>query len=214
MHNDPTEYQKPLDPTQYAYSQYPAYLGVPEIPPPPPRKKRFTLFAIIGIGIAVLAVGGILGVMAYGRHTTEKPVPTPTPQSPVLIATPTTAPTQMPTILIETPTPAPLSYSATDIYNDFYANGLGGPDPQSDTSWSCCTYAPEGGAIVWTDRISGWKLDLAVFATTQEAETDAGQLFSQGFYANVVHGCLLSYEKAVPTSTLSGYVQLMQTYCN
>ena len=57
-------------------------------------------------------------------------------------------------------------------------------------------------------------MDIAVFADIQEAETDEGQLISQGFVGHVVHDCLLTFEKASPRNIILEYVQLMQTYCN
>jgi len=113
----------------------------------------------------------------------------------------------------DTPTPT-VSYYANDIYNDFVANGLGGPNPKDDTNWKCCTYTPEGGAIIWNDSNSGYQLDLAVFVSLAEAETDESDLNAKGVSTNVVHACLLSYGKSVPDSVIKGYLRLMQTYCN
>jgi hypothetical protein len=57
-------------------------------------------------------------------------------------------------------------------------------------------------------------LDIATFYTLQDAQTDANDLFNHGFYTNVVHACLLSYDKNVPGSVISPYLQFMQQYCN
>ena len=79
--------------------------------------------------------------------------------------------------MVPTSTPVPLvSYPASDIYHDFSTNGLGGTNLRNDTNWSCCTYIPEGGALVWTDSASGYTLDIATFKSTSEAEIDAQQL--------------------------------------
>ncbi len=212
MHNDPTEYT-PIDKTQYA-NPYASYAGIPPPPPPPTKNNRhFVIWAFVIILLTAAIVGvSLIGLQIYSHNEHNS----------TALNTPTVSLTPETTVIIETPTPAPptptpqsaISYYASDIYNNFVANGLGGPDPKNDTNWSCCTYAPEGGAIVWTDNTTGYKIDLAVFASIQEAEVDEGQLFAQGFYANVVHDCLLSYEKAVPQNIIRGYVQLMQTYCN
>ena len=223
--NDPTEYQRPIEPMQAAYrnpyeTPNPYYGDVPPPPPPPPSRQRHIGLIVVLVSILCLFVifGGVLfGVMHVGGQQkviqvistpTSRVLPTPTPTftatpTPVL-PTPTLPPTPIPTV----------SYTANDIYNAFYANGLGGTNPKNDTNWSCCTYVPAGGAIVWTDSASGYTLDIATFYNNHDAEVDANDLFNQGYYSNVVHACLLSYEKDVPTSVLSGYVRLMQTYCN
>jgi hypothetical protein len=132
---------------------------------------------------------------------------------------PTSLPTPMPTsVPTPVPTSAPTSltvkYYASDIYNDFVANGLGGTNPKTDTKWSCCSYIPSGGAIVWTDSTTGYTMDIATFATSNAVQIDEGQLNNKGFYTNVVHNCLLSYESAIPQSVINSYLQVMQTYCN
>ncbi len=201
MSYDPTQHARPpINPYETTMNSDP--YGVPIPPPPPPNKKHskvLSIWLVAVIGIVVV----ISGITLVGSTTPTIIIETPTP----------VPPTPVPTVVIETPVPS-ISYYANDIYNDFTTNGLGGPDPKYDTSWSCCTYTPEGRAVVWTDRASGFKIDLAVFATLQEAETDASQLEGQGYYANVVHGCLLSYETAVPKSVIVGYLDLMQLYCN
>lgn len=194
----------------------PEIYSLPVIPPPPPtyKKRGYLLIWSIGISLLIISIisAAVVGYYYYGNKEQRSTVKT----------TPTIAPTLAPTAtatLAPTFTPVPTlqptaGYYATDIYNDFVANGLGGYDPKIDTKWSCCSYAPENGAVVWTDTATGYAIDIAVFASIQEAETDEQQLYSQGFYTNVVHDCLLSYEKAVPQNVIRGYVQLMQTYCN
>jgi hypothetical protein len=150
----------------------------------------------------------------------SKIIPTPTPQPPTPTPQPPT-PTPQPTIIIATPTPQPptptpiptVPYYASDIYNDFYASGLGGPNPHSVT-WGCCTYNPAGGIQQWTDSKSGIWMQLATFYNNSDAEVDAGELYQQGYYYNVASSCLLLYPKTFPTSILSEYVQVMQSYCN
>lgn len=220
MSYDPTQHARPpINPYETTMNSDP--YGVPIPPPPPPNKKHskvLSIWLVVVIGIVVVISGITFIGSKYAGQTKQEVTPTAnttiltTPT--IIIETPTPVPpTPVPTVVIETPVPS-ISYYANDIYNDFMTNGLGGPDPKYDTSWSCCTYTPEGRAVVWTDRASGFKIDLAVFATLQEAETDASQLEGQGYYANVVHGCLLSYETAVPKSVIVGYLDLMQLYCN
>ncbi len=223
MHSDPTKYHRPIEPTQFAYSNpyetlNPYYGEIPPAPPPPPKQHH------IGIRVAlasILCLVVILGAVFFGithssaqqKVTQVTPTPKPTPT-----IAPTATPTQVPTAT-PTPTPVPtsppiVSYYASDIYNDFVANGLGGLHPKNDTNWSCCTYNPAGGAVAWVDSASGYVLDIATFLNVHNAEVDENDLFRQGYYANVVHACLLSYDKTVPMSVIGKYVQLMQTYCN
>jgi len=226
-YSDPTEYQRPREPRQIAYrnpyeTPNPYYGDVP-IPPPPPKKRRTGLIvALASILCVVVILGGVLfWVTHVGVQQAAKQVTTPgsklalTPKMTVIVETPTPGPPTPTTVLLPTATPVrTVAYFAKDIYNDFYANGLGGPDPKTDNNWNCCTYNPAGGAIVWTDNTSRYTLDIATFYNTSDAEVDASDLYRQGYYSNVVHNCLLSYEKSVPITVLSGYVQLMQTYCN
>lgn len=221
MSYDPTQHARPpINPYETTMNSDPYGVPIPP-PPPPPNKKHskvLSTWLVVVIGIVVVISGITFVGSKYVGQTKQEVTPTAnttiltTPT--IIIETPTPVPpTPVPTVIIETPVPS-ISYYANDIYNDFTTNGLGGPDPKYDTSWSCCTYTPEGRAVVWTDRASGFKIDLAVFATLQEAETDASQLEGQGYYANVVHGCMLSYETAVPKSVIVGYLDLMQLYCN
>lgn len=221
---EPTSKLPSIEPTQrasYPYEYTFPYYGLPEIPPPPPSPKKNS-HSILWSIIVTLLITSIVSLSFlveqwYGHSNSSvnatTPTILPTPKVTVIIETPTPQPPTPTTVVIPTPTPVrTVAYYANDIYNDFYANGLGGPNPQNDTKWSCCTYVPAGGAIYWTDR--GYAFDIATFYNISDAETDARDLYRIGWYTNVVHNCLLSYEKSVPTSILSEYVQLMQIYCN
>jgi hypothetical protein len=217
MSSDPTEYHhRPIESTQAVYrnpyeTTYPYFGEVPPAPPPPPKQRHTWLIVVLmSIACLVLVLSGVFfGVTHSGAsqkvaHVTPTVTPIPIPKDPPTV-------TPIPPLLTPVPT---ISYYARDIYNDFVVNGLGGADPKYDTNWKCCTYVPAGRAIVWTDSTSGYTLDIATFYNTADAEVDADDLFKQGFYSNVVHACLLSYDKTVPNSVLSRYLQLMQTYCN
>ncbi len=214
MYNDPlysdsTEYHRPPEPMPTAYRNpyeisNPYDGGVPAITPPPPPKQRH--IGLIVVSVSLLCVVMILGGVIFGgaivgtllmsgqRQVTQV---TPPPPTPVPTATPV----------------RPVTSSASDIYNAFIANGLGGTNRRDDKNWNCCTYTPEGGALVWTDSTSGYTLDIATFKSTSEAAIDAGQLDNQNFAANVVQICLLSYDKTVPIGVVSRYLQVMQRSC-
>jgi hypothetical protein len=201
--NDPTEYHRQIEPMHATYRnpyETPGPYGGDVPPPPPPSpKQRHTGLIVASVSLLCLVMilaGVIVGIMLVsGQQKVTQVTPTPSRDQPT---TPVLA----------------VNYSAKDIYNDFAANGSSGTNSRDDTNWSCCTYTPEGGALVWTDNGSGFKLDIATFKSTSEAEVDARQLDSQNFSSTVVHRCLLSYDKIVPTSVISRYVQLMHMYCN
>jgi hypothetical protein len=203
MYNDPTESYRPLEQMQAVYrnpyeAPSPYSGGMPPVPPALPKQHHIgPIVAWASLLCLVMLLGGVLfgTLLVNGQQKVTQVTPTPP--------------------LVPTSTPVPrVSYSASDIYHDFSAHGLGGTNPRDDTNWRCCTYAPEGGALVWTDRASGHNLDIATFKSISEAEVDARQLDNQHFSSTVVHTCLLSYDKTVPPSILSRYVQVMQTYCD
>ena len=123
------------------------------IPPPPPKQNKYRILWAIVIGIILLSFLGILllGMQMYRYSVHNSVVPTST----VFVTHKTTVIIETPTPERATPIPTPMptvNYYARDIYNDFVTNNLGGSDPKFDTNWSCCTYKPLGGAIVWTDE--------------------------------------------------------------
>lgn len=224
FHEQPTEKAPHIEPTQQASNPYELadpymnYGTLPDIPPPPRIRQKHNFIWLVGIGVFVALISLSFIVYALYGHANSNTEKTSLSTTTKPAAVPTTGPT----IIIETPTPQPptstptqvVAYYANDIYNDFVVSGYGGPDPKNDTNWSCCTYVPAGGAIYWTDSRSGYVLDIATFYTLQDAQTDAHDLFQKGYYANVVHACLLSYDKDVPASVINPYLQLMQQYCN
>ena len=203
MYNDPTESYKQVELMQAVYhTPYEAaglYGGDEPPGPPTPSKERHLGLLVGWVSLlcgAMLLCGVIMGVLlASGLHTVTHLPPTPT--------------------FVPTATPVPpISSTASAIYHEFSAHGLGGTNLKVDTNWRCCTYAPEGGALVWIDRTSGHSIDLAAFKSVSEAESDARQLSARHFASTVVHTCLLSYDKAVPPGVLSRYVHVMHTYCH
>ena len=202
MSNDPTESFRQVELMQAVYhTPYEAFSpydeGMPVPPVLPKRHHRGLLVAWTSLlCVALVLVGMLFGILlASGlQHVTRVP--------PQLVPDPSA-----------TPVP-PISVAASEIYHDFSAYGLAGTNVRADTNWRFCTYAPEGGALVWIDSASGYKLDLATFKSTSEAEVDAQQLYNQNFASHIVHTCLLSYDKTVSSQVLNEYVHLMQTYCN
>ena len=217
MSGDPTEYHHRLiEPTQAVYrnpyeTTYPYSGEVPPAPPPPPKQRHtWLIVALVSITCLVLVLSGVFVGVTHSAASQKVAHVTPT-------VTPTLKPKDTPTVtpIPPLPTPVPtISYYARDIYNDFVVNGLGGTDPKYDTNWTCCTYQPAGGAVIWTDVTTGHTIDVATFYSGAHAETDAVDLQNQGFNAFVVHDCLLSCDKSVPYSVVVRYIQVMQTYCN
>ncbi|HEV2653894.1 MAG TPA: hypothetical protein VGT82_03010, partial [Ktedonobacteraceae bacterium] len=178
------------------------------LPPPPPKQRHAGLLvALVSLLCVVMILGGVIfGILLVnGQQQAKQAIQQQVKQVTQVTHPPTLAPTAAPV--------RPASASANDIYNDFTANGLGGTNLRDDKNWNCCTYIPEGGALVWTDSASGYALDIATFKSTSEAAIDAGQLDSQNFASNVVQTCLLSYDKTVPAGVVSRYVQVMERSC-
>jgi hypothetical protein len=204
MYNDPTESFRQVELMQAVYhTPYEAFSpyeeGMPPVvpPAPPKRRRRGLLVAWVSLLCVALVLGGMLfGILlASGlQHVTRLPLPpTPVPSA--------------------TPIP-PISVAVSEIYHDFSTYGLAGTNVRADTNWRCCTYAPEGGALVWTDRASGHRLDIATFKSMSEAAIDARQLSTQHFSSTVVQTCLLSYDRAVHPSVLRKYVRVMHAFCH
>jgi hypothetical protein len=212
----------------YMQSPYEESSDLPPPPPPPDLKKKRRGFLWVFSGSLLVVVLLLLSFLVYvlygnshaptGNNSTPVPTtastPTPLPATPTIIIETPTPQQATPTLASLSPSPtSSVPYYAIDIYNAFVANGLGGSNPKQDTNWSCCTYVPAGGAIYWNDNQSGHALDIATFYNNQDAETDALDLVNKGFNTNVVHACLLSYDRNVPTSVINPYLQVMQQYC-
>jgi len=204
MYNEPTESFRQVELMQAVYhTPYEASsstaIEMPAVPPASPRQHHVGLFMVWMslLCVALLLIGVLTGMLLAGSTQGVTRVATPLPA------------------LIPTATPIPPSNaSASAIYHAFSAHGLGGKDVMVDTNWRCCLYAPEGGALVWTDRASGHRLDIATFKRMSEAEIDARALSEQLFSATVVQTCLLSYDKAVPPRVIRRYVHVMHTSCH
>lgn len=201
MSNDPTESFRQVELMQAVYhTPYEAFSpydeGMPVPPVLPKRHYRGLLVAWTSLlCVALILVGMLFGILlASGlQHVTRVPPPLAPDQS-------------------ATPVP-PISVAASEIYHDFSAYGLAGTNVRAETNWRCCTYAPEGGALVWTDRASGHRLDIATFKSMSEAAIDARQLSTQHFSFTAVQTCLLSYDRAVHPSVLRKYMYVMQSFC-
>lgn len=202
----------------------PYYQSIPLVPPPPPppqkRAGNILLLWIISL-VGLLLVGsliffGINGFPWQQSSPTTSLVPTATP-------IPTSAPTTVPT---PTATPIPTSppatvtpiitgnkapYSASQIVAYFYQAGLTPTSTSVDTSWSCCQYYPEGGALYWSDVQTGITMDLATFASIDEAQIDGRNLKDKGFNGYIENYCLLSY--GGNPSDIQSYLNIMTQVC-
>lgn len=219
-YNDPTERDADqaqlLEPIQvaapyydtYDYAQYPYS---PYAPPPPREKKKIFIIVFAVMGSMILVLGGIIiGVLLLkqnGANTSITPTQTPnihpTLVSTVMVPTLTSQNTQVPQI----------SYSAGDVYSAFSQAGISMSSPINDSNWKCCTYYPQGGALVWTDLPTGLSIDIATFANNTEAYVDDGELINQGFSSTSYRNCLLSYETTFPQSELTLYTRTMTNVC-
>jgi len=233
--------QLPIEPTQGVYNNNPYintspyydnpyintgpyYQDIPPIPPPPPKqpKKRgrsiLLLWAISITGLLlILSVifFGINGLPWQSSHirtvsSSHSLAPTTTGKR---AQTGTTIPT--PTAISVTPTPlitgAKAPYPAEQIAGDFYQAGLAPLVSHVDTSWSCCHYYPEGGAVYWSDLQTGISMDIATFASIDEAQIDGRDLSNKGFNGYVTNYCLLSY--GGNPSDLQSYLSIMAQVC-
>mgnify|MGYP001220310902 CR=1 FL=1 len=241
MNTDPTEYpnQPRIEPTEpisdanpyasigpyygnpYEHTEPPYYQSIPLVPPPPPGKRvgNILLLWIISIGglllVGVLIFFGINGFpWQQSRAVTLSPTTSLVPTA-TTIPTPATTPTAIPTSPPTTATPiitgAKAPYPASQIVADFYKAGLTPQATPIDTSWSCCQYYPEGGAVYWNDVQTGITMDLATFASIDEAQIDGKNLKDRGFNGYVVNYCLLSY--GGNPSDVQSYLSIMDQIC-
>jgi hypothetical protein len=198
----------------------PYYQHIPTIAPPPPKPKEqmgwLGIFSLCVVGF--LLVGsvvyiGIAGVpWQHSSNRTSVPSPTPT-TAPTATPIPTPTATPIPTPTVHTPiiTGAKAPYTASFVVSYFYQAGLAPQTTYIDTSWSCCQYYPEGGAAYWRDLQTGITMDLATFASIDEAQIDGKNLADKGFSAYVQNYCLLSY--GGNPSDLQSYLSIMQQVC-
>ncbi len=148
------------------------------------------------------------------QEPTQQPivihVPTPTPistQAPTPIPIPTSPPTPTPI-----PTNATAPYTAWGIFKDFYYAGIKMGQEYWDTNWKGWSYRPEGKALYWRDTASGYTVEIATFATPNEAYADAQEV-GQGYASQTVNNCLFMNDSSITAKQLSSYEQVMQTYC-
>lgn len=220
MYNDPTEYDS-HEPTEGVnYNPYETlhnpYLGnIPPLPPPPPTRERGTtalVIAIVSLLCLVFLLGGVLFVVLHSgvrqQFTTQQTIKlTPTPT-----LKPAIRPTLLDTTAVSTGNIPQAPYTARSIFNAFAQAGITMNNPHWDDNWKCCTYTPEGLAIIWTDP-TGYNVDIATFAKTQEMLVDASQLAAQGLGTYPLNNCLLSFDAPIPFQTISTYEQIMNNAC-
>lgn len=192
--------------------------SMPTFPPPPPpaRFRRGPFILIISmLGLVIILVGTLLAITySQSQKATFVPTPTVIPTA-AHVATPIATPTPVVTPMQINNTPiagnGKAPYPASQIANDFYQAGLAPRTAQVDTSWSCCNYYPEGGAADWSDLQTGITMDIATFASIDEAQIDGKNLTDEGFKAYVQNYCLLSYSG--DPSNLQAYLNIMSQNC-
>ncbi len=199
---EPTEYPKPLEPTEEAGYLYDIYRsGEIPPPPPPPRPKRFTWISIAGIILLLLFAGGALaaGIAMTAHHQTPQTKVTHVPAfTPAFTPTPTiqtATPIQM---SVATPTPTPAPYNGPTAYGLYTvftqdpsvtmlpASQGGGPFTIPTRDWiACCGFYPGHGGYSLEDEYSpGYTTTfcIAVFNTANDAALIANQISNGGKY--------------------------------
>ncbi|GCE20042.1 hypothetical protein [Dictyobacter kobayashii] len=81
--------------------------------------------------------------------------------------------------------------------------------------WACCvTYQPEGKLIGWQESY-GVELEIATFATSAEAKTDASDLLkhSVGYSVYVRNLCLFFYDHSISKDQFTGYSTVLSAVC-
>src|SRR5258706_3149144 len=221
MSYEPTQsgnHTTPVYNNRYEHTTTTDPYGIPIIPPPPPDRsgKDWGKFLIItGIIVMIIVAGVIVSLVSYtvgksGIIATPKAtiVPTRTITQATVVSTPT--PT---TARTSTPTKLSAPYSELSILNAFMTAGFssGTNYASIDKSWGCCKYFPEGGAYEWfdcgtcTDGPGGYTVDIATFASYNEAFVDASDLHSQGLGTTVVNSCLLSSDSRLDQYEIAQY---------
>jgi len=221
MSTDPTNYHRPLEPTQVAhYNPYeptsPYHGNVPPIPPPPNQKShRGLLVALASIVGLLLLFGIVFGVVVRAN---SQPAVAPT----------ATVSAQIGTAALGITTPTSTinpNYAADDIYNDMLENNL--PiishyeDPVfniQNTAWGTVDVAwqPTSGMLL-NDASLGfgdsWPMALYVFASKDQAYEDAQAVKAHGSYVYVsTHGrCLLVADSGI--TDISRYAAVVTQYC-
>src|SRR6266436_1167601 len=120
MFTDPTNYPRPLEPTQGVYynpyertNPYYGNILPPPPPPPPEQSHKGLIVALVSVICLIVLLGG--GFFTVMHLNTQQHVTQVTPTSvPIVLLTPTLN----------------QNYTAADIMNDFHTNGL--PTSQED----------------------------------------------------------------------------------
>lgn len=206
------EQTKPVNPYESNPYEKTVYGGVPDLPPPPPKRPKYKMLMLVLVLFSAmcLLLSGVVTSLYFGElhsHSQSKQVTTTVP-----------VPKQTPTVSsypIVTGFSAPVS--ATSVFNYMTcSDGPGQCVPSNSVGtqfWTCCKYFPEGGARTWMDDQSHINLDVATFATPDEAAADVAGLRTQGFEVNLVNSCVLFYTKGVSSGTIGGYIWKMQNIC-
>ena len=212
----PASYNNPYEPNT-------PYPGAPPVPPPPPQAPKpgrtIVPLALVIVALLILIGGALLYIVvrATTQTTSTSPsptsqvAPTPRPTQPIIVTTVVT------TVIVNgsQPQSTPLvqvPYRAQSIYNAFNQAGIRMGTASWDNNWKCCTYYPEGNAIVWRDP-SGANVDIATFVSPGEANEDASQLAAQSFGTYTHNNCLLSFDTTLPSQAEENYIQVMNVVC-
>lgn len=114
------------------------------------------------------------------------------------------------------PTPqVGLPYSAEAVYDAFLIAGIKTSDVQYADGWYLyTTYQPEGKLVMWEESY-GVVLEIATFANTGEAKTDASDLLkhSAGYSVYTKNLCLFFYDSSISDAHRVAYIAVISRVC-
>ncbi len=126
---------------------------------------------------------------------------------------------QYPAFLVSTPPATPragLPYTAQTVFRAFHTTGIHVSDIISSYGWDCCvTYQPEGDLIGWEESYAV-VLEIATFATPNEAKTDATDLLKNSYGYSVItrNLCLFFYDSSISQVHLAIYTAVLSRMCS
>ena len=196
MSTDPTDSHKPIELAQSIYQRVPFFSKQ--------SNRRLIGAPLIFCCLIVVFSGGFFaGMQAVSPNRTPASQPVSHYYPAFLVSNPPEAPQ------------AGLPYTARNVFDTFLATGMKMSDVTYSNGWACCvTYQPEGKIVYWEESY-GVVLEIATFATSSEAKTDANDLLtnSAGYSTYTKNLCVFFYDHSVSKAHLTDYMTAMSTVC-